>query len=274
MNGVRETWTSVVTDDGSITLAHPRHGQACHSRAGAWTESRERYAQACRVRERALELAAQGVTHFRLLDVGTGLGLNLAAALEALEGTGVALAATSLEIDADVIRATLALGPQPLAELERVHAPVRASLAAALDARAGQPTGARIDDAVALASGTLQLHLGDGTETLARLDRRARFDAVFLDPFSPAVDPPLWEPAFLREVARRMAPEGLLSTYTAALRVRAGLMAAGLAVGPGARVQAKSSGTLASPSRPLPLFDERTERRVRSRAETLRRPEA
>jgi tRNA U34 5-methylaminomethyl-2-thiouridine-forming methyltransferase MnmC len=209
-------WKRVTTGDGSITLAHPLHGQTCHSRAGAWTEARERYAAACRVHERALELARSGQESFRLLDIGTGLGLNLAAALEALEGTGVVLAATTLEIDPSVIEATLALGSVSPPELEARHALVRASLARALRGPS--------DATVPLSSGTLRLLLGDGRATILSLEPQLKFDAVFLDPFSPGVDAPLWEPGFLGAVAARMAPSSMLSTYSVSLRVRAALL--------------------------------------------------
>jgi tRNA U34 5-methylaminomethyl-2-thiouridine-forming methyltransferase MnmC len=254
-------WTPVQTEDGSYTLAHPQHGETCHSRAGAWTESRERYASACRLRERARELRDRGETALRLLDVGTGLGLNLAAALEALEGTGVELDATSLEIDVGVIEATLDLGPHAaLPELERQHVLVRAALRLAIGAKS---------EPVPLAGGRLRLLVGDGRATLPALAPGARFDAVFLDPFSPGVDPPLWSPEFLAEVARRMLPGSLLSTYTAAARARVGLLAAGLRVGPGARVGTKSSGTLASPDIELPSLDPRTTRRLNAKVDRL-----
>ena len=250
-------WTRVVTGDGSTTLAHPAHGQTCHSKAGAWTESRERYAQACRVRTHALELAARGATLFRVLDVGTGLGLNLAAALEALDGTTLALTAVSLELDRAVIEATLALGASPLADLERWHAPVRVALAQALSVPSGTP--------VELQGGSLQLHLDDGRAIIPVLDPALRFDAVFLDPFSPAVDPALWEAEFLAHVARRMAPGSMLSTYTVSLGVRAALAGAGLNVGRGAQVMTKAAGTLASPDRELEPLDAKTLRRMEVR---------
>jgi hypothetical protein len=120
-------WIPIVTADGSPTLVHPVHGQACHSRAGAVEEARERYATACRLSE-----FRGGV--LRLLDVGTGIGLNLAAALEAISSIPgnrrPRLAAVSLEKDASVLRAALELSG--LGELERWHAPVRAALASAL----------------------------------------------------------------------------------------------------------------------------------------------
>ena len=75
MNG---GWVERRTADGSSTLAHPVHGETLHSVAGAWTQARERYARECRLRERALELRAEGRATLFLCDVGTGLGLNLA----------------------------------------------------------------------------------------------------------------------------------------------------------------------------------------------------
>jgi len=244
-------WIPLRTGDGSFTLAHPVHGETCHSRAGAWEESRLRYALACRLAERARD---EG--RLRLLDIGTGLGLNLAAAIEAVGATGCRLEILSLEIDRGVLEAALALGErEPFAPWSEALALVRAALQHA-DGRAERGQVA------------LQLVLGDARETLAR-QGAAAFDAVFLDAFSPRVEPELWAPPFLREIARRMGPGSLLSTYSAALSVRAGLAAAGLRVGAGARVGTKSSGTLASPDRALAPFPARLERRLARRAAAL-----
>jgi tRNA U34 5-methylaminomethyl-2-thiouridine-forming methyltransferase MnmC len=256
-------WRAQRTADGSTTLVHPLHGETCHSLAGAWTQARERYAAECRLRARALALAASGAARLRLLDVGTGLGLNLAAALEALDGTGVALDALSLEIDAGVL-AWAAATPQEPESLERWHAPVRAALRAAL----ADPPGAAVEG-VPLGAGRLRLALWDARAALRDLAARERFDAVFLDPFSPRVEPALWEPAFLLDVARRLAPGGLLSTYCAATAVRAALLAAGLRVGQGARVGAKREGTVASPDAQVPPLPAKALRRLQERARVL-----
>jgi chorismate dehydratase len=251
-------WIPVRTGDGSFTLAHPVHGETCHSRAGAWEESRLRYAQACRLAERA---ASERV--LRLLDVGTGLGLNIAAALEALRGTRCRLEIVSLEIDRGVIEAALALEERERALLfPDLAAPWSAALALLRAALANPDLRAEGEQA------TLQLVLGDARLTLLRLGAGA-FDAVFLDAFSPRVEPELWAPGFLREIAARMAPQSLLSTYSASLSVRAGLAAAGLRVGLGARVGTKSSGTLASPDRELDPLPARLERRLARRAAAL-----
>lgn len=238
------TWASLETADGSTTLVHPVHGEAFHSRAGAWQESRERYARAC-------DLSSFRGDVFRLLDVGTGLGLNLAAAIEALDGTGARLEAVTLERDASVVEAGLALRQPP--EVERWMSRVRKG----------------IDENEAGSFASIRLVLGDARETLLALDGSLYFDAVFLDPFSPRVEPDLWSPAFLAEIARRMAPGSILSTYSAATAVRAGLHAAGLRVGPGGRVGTKSEGTLASSDRALGSFDDRTRRRIERRSAGL-----
>ena len=111
----------------------------------------------------------------------------------------------------------------------------------------------------------LRLILGDARASLPALPAGWRFDACFLDPFSPAVEPELWGAEFLAAVAARLAPRAWLSTYTASLAVRARLRAAGLRVGPGPAVGRKSQGTLASPDLDPGSLDARTERKLARR---------
>jgi tRNA U34 5-methylaminomethyl-2-thiouridine-forming methyltransferase MnmC len=258
------TWKALETEDGSWTLLDSSLGQACHAREGAWTEARERYAGPTRLRERAL--AEDAPTCLRLLDVGTGLGWNLAAALEALHETGCALEVVTLERDPSVIEASLDLhARQPLAAAEAFQRSVAEALAASLEDHAA----ARVQGVALPGGGRLYLWLGDGCKTLADFTWPSPcpgFDAVFLDPFSPGVDPPLWEAGFLGRVAGLMAPGSLLSTYTASARVRARLMAAGLIVGLGPRVGGKAEGTLASPDLALPTLDPKRLAQLRRRA--------
>ena len=268
-------WRVVRTADGSPTLVHPGHGEACHSSAGAWTEARERHVVACGIAERL----ARGGT-LAVLDVGTGPGLSLAALLAEAEAVGTAgtdarLSITTLELDAraPALALSLAAGePDTPPFIGPWTAPwrvVAAALTAAL-ASSPAPDGAREVPLVGTrARGTLRLVLGDARVTLPRLDPGARFDVVFLDPFSRAVDPALWEPAFLAEVARRMAPGSVLSTYSAATAVRAGLTAAGLVVRLGPRVGPKREGTLAGPDLAGPELPPRLARRLARRAARL-----
>jgi tRNA U34 5-methylaminomethyl-2-thiouridine-forming methyltransferase MnmC len=252
-----QPWEPVLTADGSWTLRHPVHAQTCHSLAGAWQESRERYAAACRLRERA---RPGGV--LRLLDIGTGLGLNLAAALEALAGTGATLEAWTLESEREVF-ASLARLPAGPPEVELWHAPLKRALVEAALAPASLPLRLELVGLPRTCAGAeVQLVLDDARISLPALPPSLRFDAVFLDAFSPRVEGDLWSPEFLRQVALRMTDEALLSTYSVALPVRRALHAAGLRVGKGAAVGTKSAGTLASRSAILPPLDARQSRRV------------
>ncbi|OWJ75408.1 tRNA (5-methylaminomethyl-2-thiouridine)(34)-methyltransferase MnmD [Haematobacter missouriensis] len=69
---------------------------------------------------------------------------------------------------------------------------------------------------------------GDAREMLPLWPGRA--DAWFLDGFSPAKNPELWDEALMAAVAAHTCPGGTFATYTAAGYVRRALQAAGFAV--------------------------------------------
>jgi len=75
---------------------------------------------------------------------------------------------------------------------------------------------------------TLTLLVGDVLDTLPRLD--ARVDAWFLDGFSPAKNPDMWQPALFQTMARLSAPGATFATFTSAGFVRRGLGAVGFRV--------------------------------------------
>lgn len=281
MKPARNTWKPLVTADGSPTLRHPVHGQACHTADGAWLEARERYARACRLDQLARRTPGARV---HLLDLGTGLGWNLAAALESVERAGGHLEAVGFELETGPIAAALNLPSPADAPWEPWWGKVRRTLRAALEAGAPARAGLRLPlgsgpEAGNSPSHHLTLYLGDARQLVPTLPDRPSFDACFLDPFSPGVEQDLWSPTFLRAVARRLAPGAWLSTYSASLSVREALAAAGLRVGPGPRVGAKSAGTLASPDLDPGPLDRRTagklaRRLARRAAEDSGRPGA
>lgn len=69
---------------------------------------------------------------------------------------------------------------------------------------------------------------GDARETLPAWQGQA--DAWFLDGFSPAKNPELWEASLMTAVAQHTAPGGTAATYTAAGFVRRNLTEAGFTV--------------------------------------------
>lgn len=78
--------------------------------------------------------------------------------------------------------------------------------------------------------GTLlaEVVIGDARVTLPAWQGQA--DAWFLDGFSPARNPEMWQPELMQAVARHTAPGGTAATYSAAGSVRRGLQAAGFSV--------------------------------------------
>jgi tRNA U34 5-methylaminomethyl-2-thiouridine-forming methyltransferase MnmC len=161
-------------------------------------------------------LPGRFVDGFHIAELGFGTGLNVAAALLAWRAAGVPgrLQFTSFEafpIPADDMRRAQGR----FAEL----APVAAELAPFWQANA-----ARID----LPDLRFTLIPGDARRTLRHWQDRA--DAWFLDGFSPAKNPELWQPDLMAEIAHHTVPGGSAATYTAAGFVRRGLEAAGFRV--------------------------------------------
>lgn len=153
---------------------------------------------------------------FHVAETGFGTGLNLLVAWMAWRAAGIAgpLRFTSFEaypMTAPDMARALSAFPQAAA----VAGPILDQWAA----------GQRRLVADGLLAEVIQ---GDARATLPVWDGHA--DAWFLDGFSPAKNPELWQPDLLSDVARHTAPGGTFATYTAAGAVRRALAAAGFAV--------------------------------------------
>ena len=74
----------------------------------------------------------------------------------------------------------------------------------------------------------LTVHMGDANELLPKLNFEA--DAWFLDGFSPAKNPELWNETLMNEVGKHTVSGGTFATYTAAGFVRRNLENAGFSV--------------------------------------------
>ena len=75
---------------------------------------------------------------------------------------------------------------------------------------------------------TMQVIIGDARRTLP--DWLGLADAWYLDGFSPAKNPELWEPALLQAVAAHTRAGGTAATYSAAGHIRRALAEAGFTV--------------------------------------------
>lgn len=252
-------WREVRTGDGTWTLAHPGHGEACHSHVGARLESHERYVMGCALPAR---WSTRREGPWRILDVGTGVGWNLAATLEAraVEGSAPALELVTLESSAEVLRAG--------AELERAHGQGEA-MARVQDALERARDGAWVDVQPGV---RLRLFQGDARDAATQLAEEGEaFDAFYLDAFSPRVEGELWQEDFLSALRTLAAPGARLATYCAATRVRVALLLAGWSLGQGPRVGGKAEGTWGGTDLSgLHPFDAKTQRRLLRRAREAR----
>ncbi len=154
---------------------------------------------------------------FHIAELGFGTGLNFLTALSEWRASGAkgSLWFTSFEAY-----------PLSMAEMDRALSAfpgLREDAADLVEACAAKKRN--IDF-----GGTAHLEIvhGDARQTVASWNGNA--DAWFLDGFSPAKNPELWEPDLLAEVARHTRPGGTMATYTAAGHVRRALEAGGFDV--------------------------------------------
>lgn len=152
---------------------------------------------------------------FHVAELGFGTGLNLLATLQLWRQSGAAgrLFFSSFEaypLERDDYAAAHSAFPSLATEAHQLD-PIWQG-ATALD----------------LPDLCFRLHLGDARQTLPLWHTHA--DAWFLDGFSPAKNPELWEPALLNAVFAHTAPQGSAATYSAAGHVRRCLTNAGFDV--------------------------------------------
>lgn len=153
---------------------------------------------------------------FHIAELGFGTGLNLLAAWAAWEASGqtTPLKFTSFEafpMSADEMERALQAFPEVADNAARLCA-----------------AWAEDNTLSALEGIDARVVHGDARETLATQDWQA--DAWFLDGFSPAKNPELWDEALIADVGQHTKAGGTAATYTAAGFVRRNLEAAGFEV--------------------------------------------
>jgi len=228
----------VLTDDGSLTRFHPEYEEHYHSLSGARQEALLRFVKPCRLIETA---KARG--KLRFLDVGFGLGINVAVTLEQVFKYVPEAHCEWVSLEKEIL---------DLKDLQPHFGEEMVSTILETFVNHGQ---------VETSHCCGRLLEGDACEVVAEVE--GSFDAIFLDPFSPRKNPEMWSEGFMRALWEVCAEGGILSTYSAAASVRLALMEAGWEIGLGPRVGKKSSGTVASKGPadpPLPQLDEKQRR--------------
>lgn len=204
----------VTTGDGSLSLVSAAYRESYHSRHGARSEAVHVFLEGSGV---AARLAAGEAAD--VLEVGFGTGLNALLTVDAATRSGARLRYAALERDLLPADTLAALGHR-----QALHDP---ALADALVAwRRALPRRLPATARVQLGSAELELHVGDAR--FARLP--AGVQAVYHDAFSPAVNPELWDAAFLRRLFDALVPGGTLVSYTVQGALRRRLAAIGFDV--------------------------------------------
>lgn len=154
---------------------------------------------------------------FHIAELGFGTGLNFLASLAAFRAAKTAgvLHFTSFEAF-----------PLQSDDLARAWGAHRANLPA--DACAALTQSPNLPPQIIGPDYVLQLVFGDARLTLPQWDGVA--DAWFLDGFSPAKNPELWEDDLMQAVAEHTKQGGTCATYTAAGAVRRALECAGFSI--------------------------------------------
>jgi tRNA U34 5-methylaminomethyl-2-thiouridine-forming methyltransferase MnmC len=214
------------TADGSFTFFSTEFSQSFHSSSGAREEAIGKFAIPTQLADRAITYPK-----IKIFDPCYGLGYNCAAALQAIWSANphCPVEIMALEINPEV--ATAAIEQQLLADWPIPIPTLLAELAATGNVQSNLLTA--------------QLQIGDARQTIKKV-QGFQADAIFLDPFSPAVCPELWTVEFLQLVATCCDPQGLLATYSCAGAVRNGLLLAGFAVGDTSPIGRKAPGSIAS----------------------------
>ncbi len=220
----------VPTSDGSLTLINKFYGEPYHSQtAGAVREALYKFVYPSKILERAKRKEV-----VKILDVGFGLGYNIAIALKHIWeiNPNVKVEVISLEKE---LKKDVPLLPEPYRE---THKLVLSAIPEYEDERL-----------------KLKVLLGDARKEIQTL-KDFKADAVFHDAFSPYKNPELWTYEFLKLIKENIDPYGYWVSYSSALCVRKALFLLGFQVGSSKEVGRKRKGTVASLRAPVPPLDE------------------
>lgn len=208
----------VQTEDGSMTAFHPQYRQHFHHAGGAESEAIIRFIRPCGLAEHLIH------EEVSILDIGFGLGYNALTAADVAETTRLhRLQIDTVESDPRVF--PLALRAQESAERKR-----------------------HIERLCAMGHSNTQyvgiyLFQEDARHFIQRTPRT--YDVVFLDAFSPDVNPELWSYDLFRLLFKKLNPNGILLTYSTAFPVIGALLRAGFRLGSTPSFGGKRGGLLA-----------------------------
>jgi chorismate dehydratase len=195
----------IKTKDSSVTLYSEKYSEHYHSTSGALEESLKKFIEPCNIKD-----------NFLILDIGFGLGYNC---LMALHNSKVKIISLEKEIVKEI--QTIEVPDYLKKDYEKIKQAAKTL---------------KYKDEI-------RIILGSAESTIKKLNEK--FDAVFLDPFSPKKNPELWTLEFFRDIYSLMKHNSILATYSCASLVRKNLKEAGFKVLDGPCIGRRSPSTIA-----------------------------
>jgi len=203
-----------MTEDGYQTLYSKKYKQTYHSVHGVLQEAQQVFIDGC-----GIEQTLQKQAKISILEVGFGTGFNfLLSASRALEN-GKSLDYTALENDLLAVDILKSLNHHRLPHVR----PIWEKMISGLEK---VPVGGRLK-ILFKEKISLTLLLGDAAQSRLKAES---FDALYLDAFSPGVNPELWQEEFFNKLYRALKPNGVLATYSSKGTVRRSLQSVGFDV--------------------------------------------
>lgn len=190
----------VLSEDGSYTAYSKEYDEHYHStKDGALKESLKKHIIP------AFELN-RGKKEIHILDICFGLGFNTLATLLHHKQTDASskLYIYSPELDKELVASLKSfIYPKEFAPFTEIIFALSAN---------GRYTSENL---------FIELFLGDAREYIKKFEKK--FDIVYQDAFSPSTNPILWTQEYFADIANAMKDDGVLTTYSTALKTRLAL---------------------------------------------------
>ncbi len=237
--------SKIKTADGTETFINQEFNEAYHStKAGAYTESLLKFVLPCRI-----DQLAKNQNQIDILDIGFGLGYNVAVAIEVAtkNNPDIFLKIISVEKDKDIFSKIKQL--ELPSNLQNIYSQIL--------------SGQFKDDTYTAKGKNFELTIlfGEARQVIKKIDHK--FDAVFYDAFSPKVNTEMWTVELFKKVKDLMKEDAILATYSASLAVRKGLIEAGFKIGLIEPVGRKNFSTVATINGDIPPLTEKEENRLK-----------
>lgn len=202
-------YEKIVTEDGSITFFSERFHEACHSTAGARSETILHYINGCEIPSKAMEESLS------ILEVGFGLGVGLITTWEMTKDLPAKIHFLSLEIDPELVRW--------FREEFKDHPLFR------------DPKF------------SFEVLVGDARIELPKyvIKNKPKWNAIYQDAFSPKRNPVLWTKEWFTLLKENSAQDAIMSTYSASSSIRKSMIEAGWKLSAGEKFGQKRTSTRA-----------------------------